>query len=491
MPDKITLKKYEIGQPLLLALMVVIGIILGKKIEQSSLPETKSKTKTSSGVKNYSLLLEEAARFIDARYIDSLNINTISELAIGSLVRELDPFSIYIPVDRPDVDTPVSIYDAFGISVRQIGPKWYIQAINPFFEIARTYLDVGDEITQVRDKTPTPLDFYHWSDSTFRLTVHKLENNADLKLSLYKKNNHVIRTVFPALPIVGTIGYIHIAHFGDNTYDEFISALDTLFNKHQSKHLIIDLRNNTGGYIEECSRILNQLFRDKNILLVSTQGRTVRKAEYKTDGRQLFNIEKIVILINEGSASASEVFAGSIQDLDRGIVIGRSSYGKGLVQEQYMLSNGGVLRLSVARFKLPSGRMIGHNHPENNGNFFLTVKGRKLPASYAITPDIQIAADTALGFESNAVNTQITDAVLMYKIQAVKNRLNARMILDPEKQIWNNLPRTIKQMDAPSTVKVKRLISKSLLLANKDFYNVQKSELLNQQEIQVAMKVLQ
>ncbi len=153
-------------------------------------------------------------------------------------------------------------------------------------------------------------------------------------------------------------GFIKINRFSSSTSREFMEGLDYLFAKKNAKNLVIDLRGNPGGYVDKAVEMLSQLFPEKEKLLVMTKGRTVHQNEYKTTGRQRFNVGKVAILIDEGSASASEIVAGAVQDWDRGIILGRRSFGKGLVQEPYELRDGSELRLTVARYFTPIGRSI-------------------------------------------------------------------------------------------------------------------------------------
>ena len=153
-------------------------------------------------------------------------------------------------------------------------------------------------------------------------------------------------------------GYIKINRFSATTYEEFMKELEEMVEKENLKDLVIDVRHNPGGYLQQATNILSQLFDAKNRLLVYTKGRAVNRNDYETTGRNFFHIDNIAVLIDESSASASEILAGAVQDHDRGVVVGRRSFGKGLVQEQYNLRDGSALRLTVARYYTPSGRSI-------------------------------------------------------------------------------------------------------------------------------------
>ena len=162
--------------------------------------------------------------------------------------------------------------------------------------------------------------------------------------------------------LTDNIGYIKVNKFSSTTNTEFLEGLERLVDESDMQHLVIDLRDNPGGYLQEATSILNQLFKEKDKLLVYTEGNHVNKSEVETTGRSFFSIDNIAILIDENSASASEIMAGAIQDWDRGLIIGRRSFGKGLVQEQYGLRDGSAIRLTVARYYTPSGRSIQRDY---------------------------------------------------------------------------------------------------------------------------------
>jgi carboxyl-terminal processing protease len=215
-------------------------------------------------------------------------------------------------------------------------------------------------------------------------------------------------------------GYIKINRFAATTDREFIDALEEL-ESNGMQDLLLDLRHNPGGYLQKAANMLNQIFDEKGNLMVYTQGRSVSRNNYKTSGRTIFNIDKIAVLIDESTASASEIMAGAIQDHDRGIIVGRRSYGKGLVQDQYSLRDGSALRLTIARYYTPSGRSIQKSYEDleayrddlneryesgelisaNNINIkdstrYFTDNGRVVFGGGGIIPDLFVPFDTFL-----------------------------------------------------------------------------------------------
>jgi len=200
-----------------------------------------------------------------------------------------------------------------------------------------------------------------------------------------------------------TTGYIKVGRFSSTTYREFMDFLENLVQEEHAENLVIDVRDNPGGYLKEAVNILSQLFDEKGKLLVYTEGDHAKRMEYKSTGNPYYRVDKIVVLIDGSSASASEIIAGAVQDHDRGVILGSRSYGKGLVQEQYPLHNGGALRLTVARYYTPSGRCIQRPYenevivdkdPEGelDSTVFTTSYGRIVEADGGIDPDIEVPA---------------------------------------------------------------------------------------------------
>jgi carboxyl-terminal processing protease len=286
----------------------------------------------------------------------------------------------------------------------------------------------GDKIIQIEDSTVAGIGLTT-DDVIDRL---KGEKGSKVKIGVQRgKNKKIIdyvitRDVIPlysvdaAYMINEETGYIKVNRFSGTTYQEYMKALEGMIND-GLQNVIIDLRGNPGGYLSEVAKMLDQMFEERR-LLVYTEGRTSSRKDYKSTGRQLFPINKITILIDEGSASASEILAGAVQDHDRGMIIGRRSFGKGLVQEQYNLSDGSALRLTVARYYTPSGRSIQKPYDDMDAygeeaynrfksgelvnqdsinitdttKYYTTVKNRVVFGGGGIMPDVFIPIDTTL-----------------------------------------------------------------------------------------------
>ncbi len=481
MENKVT-SKYQIIQPFLLAVMVILGIFLGRKIDESGTPETKGAVKNTTTIAKNNSILEEASKFIQARYIDSINMAQLNDRVLQSMVNQLDPFSAYIPAGSKNEPGFSSFEQAYGFTCNKINNRWYVSSIVPKSSSWRSNLQIGDQVMAINDTLVEFRSFSHWEDSVLRVKI--IDNKTNQVVSVNRNDLEERKSVSRFYQLNDKIGYLKINYFGDNTYDEFITALDTLYSKNGARHFIIDLRDNPGGYLEECSRILNQLFKEKNILLATTNGRTVRRVDYKTDGRQLFDVERIIVLVNEGSASASEVFAGAIQDLDRGLVVGSHTYGKGLVQEQYMLSNGSAIRLSVSRFYLASGRTVDRLGTAIEKNKIYHSIGKKvIHAGNYIYPNINVS-ETIDDEYDTLLSGKIKEAILNLKIKGTKSSK------DPTKNLFDTILRTKRKWSAAEKAQVLKRIKTDWQLALKDEATWFEKNVLNDPYIVASRKIL-
>ena len=260
-----------------------------------------------------------------------------------------------------------------------------------------------------------------------------------------------LKSVDAAYWINNQVAYIRINRFSSTTDKEFLAALERLSTRNKKINLILDLRNNPGGYLQQATNILSQIFPERGELLVYTQGRAVNRSDYHSTGRAFFDIGKIAVLIDESSASASEIIAGAVQDHDRGLIVGRRSYGKGLVQEQYRMADGSAIRLTVARYFTPSGRSIQKPYSQSelapdemetssfdkdiadqdqiafsDSTKFFTHSGRVVYAKGGITPDILIPADS---LDHNPILLEIQQRLPIFSLKgymAAKTRFQGK-----------------------------------------------------------------
>jgi len=339
-------------------------------------------TKKSVGASNYQNhgqaiqggKMNQLISYIEKNYVDTINPKELEEKAIASLLKNLDPHSDYIPAkDFELVNEPLEgNFDGIGIEFNII--KDTVRVINPIVGGPSEKLGIkaGDKIIKVNGKNITG------NEITSKTVFEKLRGKSGSKVNVsilrtgIKKelDFSITRGKIPlysldiAYMVRPGIGYIKISKFASTTYDEYLNAFNELSKKGMKK-LILDLRGNGGGYLRTAVELADE-FLVKGLQIVYTQGKAHPKKVYESTSRGGFENNEMVVLIDENSASASEIVAGALQDNDRATIIGRRSFGKGLVQDQIDLPDGSGIRLTIARYYTPTGRCI--QKPYTNGN---------------------------------------------------------------------------------------------------------------------------
>ena len=367
------MNKYNIKifLPLLLTLSVVVGIYLGSYLSSTtgnrSIIFSKSNNKSSTGK------LNEILNFIEEAYVDSVDSKELLENSINSMLSNLDPHSYYIsPKDFNDMNDPIEgSFEGIGVEFRIKDDTVMVVAAIANGPSEKLGIQAGDRIIKVDTVTIAGKNI------TNNDVIKLLKGPRGTKVNVFIKRRGtkkllkfaIVRDEIPIYSVDAPymiddhIGYVKISRFAKTTYAEFIQAVAELKEKDMD-NLIIDLRNNGGGVLSSAISIADEIL-DKNQMIVYTKGRARKKTEYYSTSKGILKGVKIAILINENSASASEILAGAIQDNDRGIILGRRSFGKGLVQEQIPWPDGSAIRLTVARYYTPSGRSI--QKPYENG----------------------------------------------------------------------------------------------------------------------------
>lgn len=409
--------------PLVMALCVVVGIMIGTFYANHF--SGNRLNIINSGSSRLSNLLH----IIDDQYVDSVNIDSLVEKAIPQILAELDPHSVYISAKDVQLATDDLKGSFSGVGIEFIIRDDTIRVQNVIKDgpANRAGLLAGDKIVSINGKP------FVGKIVTNEEAMHRLKGPKDSKVQIGVKRfgekgvkvftvtrgDISVKSISACYMINDTTGYIRVKSFGERTYAEMLSALQTL-NIEGADHLIIDLRDNGGGILEAAVQMANE-FLPKNRLIVYTQGRKSPRAEYRSNGKGSYQHIPMVVLINEGTASAAEIFAGAMQDNDRATIVGRRSFGKGLVQQQIQFPDGSMIRLTVARYYTPSGRCIqkpfkpGDNADYENdllsryrhGEFFSqdsikhvgpayhTHNGRTVYGGGGITPDIFVPEDTS------------------------------------------------------------------------------------------------
>ncbi|MDF1698125.1 MAG: S41 family peptidase [Saprospiraceae bacterium] len=365
-------EKIRVWQPLALSLMLAIGMLFGYKMndrDQGSLIEFVDHDSSPAAVGE----IEELIRFIETRYVDSVDRDFLVEKAINAVLGELDPHSVYISPEqlRKVNDEMEGTFRGIGVEIFYIEDTVNVISTIPEGPADRAGIKPFDKLIMINDSIVAGQGLKFGDirkmlrgDIGDELSIKLLSKEKEEKTANIVINDIPVHSVKGGIMVDETTGYIKIDRFGSKTYSEFMDYFQSLTEEEGMKNIIIDLRNNPGGYLPQATNILSQLFKQKGSLLVYTKGNNDRKFEYKSTGKTFFPIDKVSVLIDENSASGSEILAGAIQDWDRGVIIGRRSFGKGLVQEQYNLSNSGALRLTIARYYTPSGRSIQRTYED-------------------------------------------------------------------------------------------------------------------------------
>lgn len=406
--------------PLIISASIVLGMCIGVFYSNHFSGNRLNIINTGSNKLNYLLQL------IDNNYVDTVNINDLVENAMPQILSELDPHSAYIPAkDAEEASEDLKgSFSGIGVTFSMIKDTAQVMSVIHGGPAEEVGVQAGDRIIKADGISLVKMD-------NNEIVKHlKGEKGSKVKLTIKRqgqereKNITVIRGDIPLKSIDvayhadKNIGYIKVKKFGEQTYGEFLTSLASL-NMNGMKELIIDLRGNVGGYMHIAIQMVNEFLPEGN-LIVYTQGRKSNRENFFATGRGTFLKMPIVVLIDEMSASASEIFAGAIQDNDRGTIVGRRSFGKGLVQQPMEFRDGSVVRLTIARYYTPSGRCIqkpyvkGHDEDYENdlimryerGEFFSidsihqegeqykTSIGRTVYGGGGIMPDIFIGEDT-------------------------------------------------------------------------------------------------
>jgi carboxyl-terminal processing protease len=386
-----TKKKLQIWLPLLFSITMIAGMFLGYKM-RDGLPG-----KSFFYMENRRPI-QEVLDIIHNKYVDSVDINRLSDTAIQALLQQLDPHSQFIPpVELQAVNEEIS-GNFFGIGVE----------FNMFNDSILSGKKVSVE--RIRKNLRGPLG------SPVNVTIERDRKQQTVTI---ERGIIPLYSLDAGYMIDSSIGFIRLNKFSKQTYREFMTALESL-KKKGMKQLILDLRGNGGGVLDEAVEIADE-FLSGDKLITYTEGLHVKKREYRCRREGQFETGALVILADEGTASASEVLLGAVQDWDRATIIGRRTFGKGLVQEQFDLSNKGALRLTVARYYTPVGRSIQRSYSNgqlayfdeissryHNGGMvsadsvkndttklFASKAGKKIYGGGGISPDYFVASDTS------------------------------------------------------------------------------------------------
>ena len=364
--------------------------------------------------------VEEALRYVEAKYVDPVEREVLVDGAINSLLGQLDPHSSYVPATDLGEHRGRLNGTSRGLGVNVLLVRDSVTVVDaiPGGPAAEAGLRPYDRIVSIGD---TLVSGRGYSLAQVRARLRAAPAGA-VRLEVVRPGVERLLpvTVVPRevdLPTVDEgfllapgVAYVRVRQFGNDTYEEFMRQLERLTQDSAARHLVLDLRGNSGGYLGEATKLLSQLFPDEGRLLVYTEGAHSPRKDYTSTGRVFFPVDRVAVVIDEGTASASEIVAGALQDWDRGVVVGARSYGKGLVQELFPLREGGALHVTVSRYFTPSGRSIqrpyvsyfeGGTRTESEliaeaaDLAYVTAGGREVFGGGGIAPDVEVEAPRA------------------------------------------------------------------------------------------------
>lgn len=415
------LQKKRVWISLLASLILILGMFIGFRFhdEMSGLALRKGSGK-----------LDQVMRMIQKKYVDSVDIKNLEASSIEMILSKLDPHSVFIPVEDLEEanESLEGNFEGIGIEFYLLHDTIYVVSAISGGPSEQLGIKAGDQIIEIDGKNVAGKKITNKdvmgslrgpSGSKVQVKI-KRATKKDLLPFTITRGNIPIHSVDVAYMAAPAVGLIKISSFGSNTHDEFKEALQKL-EQAGAESLVIDLRGNPGGYLSAAIMICDELL-PAGKLIVYTKGKSSPKREEFATSEGSFEHGKLIVLIDEGSASASEIVAGAVQDWDRGVIIGRRSFGKGLVQEQITMADGSSLRLTTARYYTPTGRCIQKPYSDDlgayrsdiynryvhgelgsadsaktssKGNVFKTPGGKLVYDGGGISPDVFIGLDTS------------------------------------------------------------------------------------------------
>lgn len=400
-------------QPLVYALLIILGIIISNIKNNNSLNNNSKTTKINN-------ILD----LIQDHYVDSLKITDFEDKTINAILSELDPHSAYISVkDIKSVEEDMQgSFSGIGVEFNIIEDSIVVVSAISGGPSEQLAIQSGDRIIKVEEENVASIGIKN-EGVIKRLRGEKgsivnitIKRRGQIKLIPFAitRDNIPLYSVAAGIMLQDNIGYIKVTRFAATTYDEMMGRVSSLQKESMDK-LILDLRGNPGGYLHIANQMCDEFLKEGELIVFTKGRKRIREEAFASKKGQLENTQ-VIVLIDEGSASASEIVSGALQDNDRGIIIGRRSFGKGLVQEQIPMKDGSVIRLTTQRYYTPSGRCIQKDYGENKKDYYLEQYTRKEEAEFpdslkfttkngrivygggGINPDIIIKRDTTLSY---------------------------------------------------------------------------------------------
>ncbi len=405
------------------AATLLLGLILGQNYidQQGSKPGSSL---VPIGLSDNSYKIQQALDLIAHSYMDSLNVDSLQNGAINHIIAHLDPYSSYLLPNDTQAQTEAleGTFEGIGVEYFNLNDTLLVVGLITNGPAEKAGVKVGDRIFQIDSAQVTGKNL---TQTVIKKLIRGIKGtNVNLQVIrdgrlvetpiIVVRDQIQVSSIDVSYMIEPTIGYIKIRRFGLKTAQNFKTAISDL-KKQGASSLILDLRDNGGGYFHIAIRMANEFFNDKK-LLVYTEGAHEQKREYYAEGDGSYAEGKLIVLINEGTASAAEILSGAVQDWDRATIVGRRSFGKGIVQEQFDFADGSRINLSISRYYTPLGRSIQKKYTANWSNMidyahmykglwaldttfahpqvFKTTEGKQLFSGGGITPDVPVSLDS-------------------------------------------------------------------------------------------------
>ena len=467
------MKKLNFWLPLLFAVVMILGMIIGYRLYPNTYTGGFLKTGKLSPV-------QEVLDIIKDKYVDSVHTDSLSEEAIQGLLSHLDPHSYYIPaVDQVEMNEDLQgNFQGIGVEFQILNDTVNITNVLSGGPSDKAGIIVGDQIIRVGDSavagngiTGDRIKKFLRGPGASTVIVSMFRNKTLIPFTI-QRGVIPLPALDASYKINSETGYIRINKFSRTTFEEFMIAMETL-EKQGMKKLVLDIRGNGGGIVDEAVNMADE-FLGNDDLIVYTEGRKSPRKEYHAQRPGSFESGKLILLVDEGTASASEILTGALQDWDRATVVGRRTFGKGLVQEPFELNDGSELRLTIARYYTPLGRSIqkpynkgreayneevydrfhngemlhGDTTSVHAGPVYRTPAGRQVYGGGGITPDVFVAVDTtqiarsvSALYISGSLNNFIYEYYIHHQTELRKYQSPADFYTEfkNDEAVWNDL----------------------------------------------------
>ncbi|MBC7554533.1 MAG: S41 family peptidase [Taibaiella sp.] len=475
--------------PLVFSLVLIVGMVLGFNLRDT----LRSKRDINTVIARNDRL-EQIVDLINEKYVDSINTDNLYKDAISGILKSLDPHTVYIPAEKlQDANDDLEGgFSGIGVEFTIIRDTIVVTSVIANGPASQAGVNTGDQFLKVGDSLVAGVNI-----TSSRIT-HLLKGKQRTKVTVELRHIYpstvskltITRDMIPLVSIdagimlKGNTGFIKVNRFSATTYKEFLATLKKL-KKAGASDLILDLRDNPGGYLSQATAVADEFIEGEK-LLVYTAGSHASKTEYKAEKKGTFETGRLVVLIDEGSAPASEILAGAIQDWDRGVIIGKRSFGKGLVQEPYDMTDGSEIRLTIAKYYTPSGRCIQRSFANGKEAYaaayekrfeadqlthdefvlqdttrFYTAAHRTVYGGGGIKPDVYIPYDSVRlshpllsALYSSALKTVLWDYILNNKKELrYKNITDFERSFTGEKQVISNYLSTLNKKGSRALLK--------------------------------------